>query len=291
MSQIPCFYINLDRSPERRVFSEEQFARIGITATRIPAVDGKNLPDGIRDRLTARAATHWRMSNGEIACSLSHISIWERMVNEEIPLAAILEDDVLLSPDIKQLLDDPSWIPVGVDCVKIDTSTLRAFHTDFQSTSIDGFRLSRPITDLRSTGAYIITRTRAAHLLRQAQVIGGPVDVQMFTVIDPAFINPDYRQLHPAVATQSLDEGDRSFLPDAGAESTINNTETKTYKRLRFGPQKVVRELYRPFKRPVQKLHKLLQIPYYRLRYGAAYENVSFSLAGQDSNANSATRT
>ena len=50
------------------------------------------------------------LSPGELACFMSHVSIWQKMVDEHIPHLAIFEDDVYLGKDAAELLNSAGWI-------------------------------------------------------------------------------------------------------------------------------------------------------------------------------------
>ncbi|WP_348625593.1 glycosyltransferase family 25 protein [Mesorhizobium sp. L2C084A000] len=68
--------INLDRSPDRLARVTAEFARIGVPFERVQAIDARDRPDldqlpqnvGYRNRLP--------LTDGEIACLLSHRACW-----------------------------------------------------------------------------------------------------------------------------------------------------------------------------------------------------------------------
>ena len=81
--QIPVYYMNLDISPDRKIYMEEQFRRYGITNyKRIPAVNGKNIDQNISDFSTNHLSTvdglqFWNNYTNftrkeELGCTLSH---------------------------------------------------------------------------------------------------------------------------------------------------------------------------------------------------------------------------
>lgn len=103
--------INLDRSPERLVSSMAELARIGLSATRVPAVDGRlleldasgNLP-GYKKR--GRAKEHYY--RGTAGCYYSHIrALQEALRANEWP-CLIVEDDILIQGDDPLMLPDTS---------------------------------------------------------------------------------------------------------------------------------------------------------------------------------------
>ncbi len=88
------YYINLDRSPERRVHMEAEAQRLGIDwLQRFPAVDGRELTPG-PDCL---------LSKGGLACFLSHLQIIETTPADSHTF--VFEDDVQFSLDLPLALN------------------------------------------------------------------------------------------------------------------------------------------------------------------------------------------
>ena len=94
--------INLDRRPDRMTrgnFSEK--------AIRFSAIDGKKLrltPDIVK-MFSSSKSINW--SRGVVACALSHISLWMKLVNDKpnIQSYLVLEDDAVLEPETVEMLN------------------------------------------------------------------------------------------------------------------------------------------------------------------------------------------
>ncbi|XDZ50208.1 glycosyltransferase family 25 protein [Neisseriaceae bacterium CLB008] len=97
------FIINLEHQTEKRQFMQEQLDRLGLEAEFIAAVNGKSMS---ADQLREAVYNYddCCLTAGEVGCSLSHISIYKKMVSENIKHALILEDDALLSDDLPNVL-------------------------------------------------------------------------------------------------------------------------------------------------------------------------------------------
>lgn len=119
----PIFVINLDRDTAKLAGMEAQLAERGVPFTRVPAVLGRGL--GPEELARWRPDPHyWRERRdfhlGEIGNVLSHRSILERIVRENLPLAVILEDDVGVSADLRQILETLAQDMHGFEAIKLE---------------------------------------------------------------------------------------------------------------------------------------------------------------------------
>ena len=100
------FVINLKRSTERAKHMQKQLSTLGIDFTLFPATDGKVMAQEIATDQSWMQATFKRdFTPGEVGCADSHLRIYEQMVQENIPLALILEDDVKVHKDITTAIE------------------------------------------------------------------------------------------------------------------------------------------------------------------------------------------
>lgn len=101
---LPVFVISLARATERRAAMDAQLQQSGAQYEFVDAVDGANLNSAeYRHRLRQDLSRfHFRveMNDGEIGCYLSHYNLWQRMVDEQIEYALILEDDAVCDADL-----------------------------------------------------------------------------------------------------------------------------------------------------------------------------------------------
>ena len=72
---IPIFYINLDRSEDRRKVMEKQLKVISTNYERVSAVDGKKMTNKIDDQVDdiSFQNEYPELTFSEIGCTLSHI--------------------------------------------------------------------------------------------------------------------------------------------------------------------------------------------------------------------------
>lgn len=104
------FLVNLAQKKDRLANADRQLKARGIAYERFPAVYGKAL--SVAERRASVAGFHsWcamgrRLLDGEIGCALSHCGIYRRMVDERIPYALVLEDDIAIVGDLAGALLD-----------------------------------------------------------------------------------------------------------------------------------------------------------------------------------------
>ncbi|MBE8736251.1 glycosyltransferase family 25 protein [Aeromonas veronii] len=180
---IPVFIISLTRSADRRAMVERQMSHLGIDFEFFDAVDGKSLPS---DRLAkvdfnlARETCGHDLSLGEVGCAMSHINIYEVMVERNIPRCVILEDDIYVHMHFKAIVNE---------VINKNSSDIvflhhgKAKHLPIYSSLPEGYRLAKYLTPSKnsqrgiiSTGGYILTLAGAHKLLKIAYPIRMPAD-------------------------------------------------------------------------------------------------------------------
>ncbi|MDD5406936.1 MAG: glycosyltransferase family 25 protein [Sulfurovaceae bacterium] len=139
MHDIKIYFINLDRSTERRKFMEEQLDKFGISYIRIPAVDGQMLDALITKPIYARLQEkneHYTLPKaGEIGIYLTYMDVWRKIADQEEKFALILEDDVLID---EKLFEDINLICQNVSSSEIvDFSGKKGFWASEKKSIID----------------------------------------------------------------------------------------------------------------------------------------------------------
>lgn len=104
------FVINLDKNTERMRFIDAQLKKLSAEYERVPAVYGAELSRNERKEKFAAfhsfLAMGFKMRPGEIGCSLSHVNIYNKMIDADIKYALILEDDVKINSNIIYVLEN-----------------------------------------------------------------------------------------------------------------------------------------------------------------------------------------
>ncbi|MCZ4058658.1 glycosyltransferase family 25 protein [Pantoea sp. LMR881] len=97
------FIINLKNSTERRAKMEQQLRLLGLDYVFTEAVEGNKLSSD--EKTNATSTLNYAFLDGEIGCALSHQAIYAKMIADNIEQALILEDDVTLPENLKNILD------------------------------------------------------------------------------------------------------------------------------------------------------------------------------------------
>lgn len=103
------YVINLAKDAERLAAVDSQLRRLGVAYERVDAIYAKSLDLQVKRAAVNRfrwwCAMGRRIRTGEIGCALSHRKVYRQMMDEELPLACILEDDVILDDRFPVLLE------------------------------------------------------------------------------------------------------------------------------------------------------------------------------------------
>jgi len=101
MQKIPVYIISLVTATARRALIKEHLEGLGIAYEFMDAVRGDALDVASREKINPRGD----MSLGAIGCYVSHTKIYERMLEQHIPVALVLEDDAVLHYGVKALIE------------------------------------------------------------------------------------------------------------------------------------------------------------------------------------------
>lgn len=118
----PVFVINMERSSDRRQSMAAQFGRLGIDFEFFAATDGEKLTQrepARYDEQFSIAQISRPMSRSEIGCYLSHARLWTKIVDEDIPWAVVLEDDVDIMGDLTGIVSAIGALPFEWDLIRL----------------------------------------------------------------------------------------------------------------------------------------------------------------------------
>ncbi len=181
MTGAPLLLINLDRSTERLACASEEFERLGLAMTRLPAIDGRRLStaqlSAAYDPILNRRRYFAPLHRGEIACFLSHRLAWERIVASGARFGVVFEDDVVLGHKLPAVLTALDARPLDWDVVKLFSANIRVAQEI--ASLAEGVRLVRPWVVALSGAAYCVSGRGAQKLLAGGWPITRPIDVEL----------------------------------------------------------------------------------------------------------------
>jgi GR25 family glycosyltransferase involved in LPS biosynthesis len=102
----PIFIISLPTATARQAAIAKQLDALGASYEFVPGIFGTDKL--VMDRYDEALAIQERkkpMLIGERGCALAHVLVHERIVREHIPVALILEDDIVFPPDFMTVLE------------------------------------------------------------------------------------------------------------------------------------------------------------------------------------------
>lgn len=112
------FVISLKSASDRREHIINQFEGKGIPFNFFDAIEPSQITSQAEKiGFTIRQGD---LTQNELACFLSHFSLWNKIVNENIGYMAIFEDDIYLSDEAGSLLNRVDWIDPNYDVIKIE---------------------------------------------------------------------------------------------------------------------------------------------------------------------------
>tara|TARA_B100001094_G_scaffold329815_1_gene393456 strand:- start:10273 stop:11067 length:795 start_codon:yes stop_codon:yes gene_type:complete len=176
----PVFVINLDTSQKRLVRFQQEANRVNLEFERISAVAGSTLSKKEIENIypSTQIRKHFRqaLNAGELGCFLSHIKCWQKVVDDKLDYAMILEDDIGIHPDTQRFATE-----AGRHCQHWDLIQLN--NRDTQDTKIhdtlrilDDYALTLQTKFSIGAVGYLVSYAGAQKLLQNAFPIKYPVD-------------------------------------------------------------------------------------------------------------------
>jgi len=173
------YYINLDRRPDRRSEMEAKFARLGLAAERVSAVTPAEISHEQRQRYCDPAQRHW-MTDVELCCSLSHIKVLERFLEDGGEFAVVLEDDAVLSASLPGFLAALETERPRVDLLRLETDLNGQRLMPRPEAVIAGVEIRRSWSWAAGSAAYVVSRDAARIIVESGELLRLQVDGALF---------------------------------------------------------------------------------------------------------------
>ncbi|MDO4426504.1 MAG: glycosyltransferase family 25 protein [Moraxella sp.] len=256
-----CQVISLNNATDRRSHIEHTFKAAKVDYEFFDAITPDTLVDmgkllGLNNLLSNK-----RLSMGEKSCFLSHIAIWQKMIDDELPYVIVFEDDVLLGENAADIFMDKTWL--SIICDNIDVLKFETFYEKvhlnhaalFLSKSLPKENPPRHLYRLKSpqmgAGAYLISSNAAKQLLKKIQETPSHALMAIDHILFEVFIQEfNIYQMKPAIACQLMFQ-DKEKLPSQLEVHRISNANNSN--KLQYTlPQKIL-NIFKRLKRSIGK--------------------------------------
>lgn len=174
---LPIFVITLDDCHDRQATIAAALGDLGLAFEFVPAVDGrKGLPVEMVQHVD-KAAGHAKLgrpiTDAECAASLSHASVYRRIVDGNLPHALIFEDDAILTPALSRFVETESY--KRADMVILNHLNARVMSRGAEPLFDEVQARPLAVPCFRAAG-YSLSTKGAAWLLDKALPIASPPD-------------------------------------------------------------------------------------------------------------------
>lgn len=195
------FVISLESATERRQHIDNEFDKHNVNFEFFNALTPHTTEDYTKTlELNLDSAS---LTSGELACMISHVMLWKKAIDENIPYITIFEDDVYLGQDAESLLNSSEWINPDWNIIKIEafakksllsTAKHNVLSYKRQISQLKGKNLGAAGYILSVKGAKLLSDYISTHRLQ-------PVDEIIFDMFISQENEPVY-QMVPALCVQ-----------------------------------------------------------------------------------------
>lgn len=255
------YVISLSSARERRQHVMNEFSKHHVPFQFFDAVSPSSQLDFLIQRLVPNL-NGTSLTGGEKGCLISHVALWHKCIQDNLPYIAIFEDDILLGRDARTFLAEDEWLFSRFNCDDIFIIRLETF---LQETICE--ELPNPVSycgrdflalkdEHLGTAGYIISLGAAKYLLEIFKNMESnnifPIDHLIFNRFLAGEELMVY-QLSPALCIQELQLNENESLLDSQLESERKNYRLAEKSR----KKKTWREkVYHIFTKPQRMLKK-----------------------------------
>ncbi len=222
------FIINLDRSVERYQSALAQLsAWPDLPVERVSAADGRQMSEQELNRYYSldlnQRQYHKLLQPAEKGCYISHIWCWQRILEQQLDFALILEDDFIVNGDLAAMLEYVANLPNDWHLLKLAMPNKQ--QKIIASSDKAPWQRVAFVKNPVSTVAQLVSAAGARQLLTKAVPFSRPVDVAMQHTFE---LGIRAEAVWPLI-----------FKPDLAFESNINTKQKQPVKRHVFYLQRL----------------------------------------------------
>lgn len=175
-----CFIIHLNRASKRKLTVDKIVSDMTLETEIIDAVDGHNLSDAqlnhhISDKKLFNPPYPFLLNKGEVGCFLSHRLAWQKIVDQKLIGALIIEDDVKIDKKkFNEGLDASLDYLDNIGYIQFQVRKIEKYSEEIQN--INGIKLLEVIPIPLRTSAQIVSYEAALKLLELTKKFDRPID-------------------------------------------------------------------------------------------------------------------
>jgi glycosyl transferase, family 25 len=181
---VQAYVINMARSHDRRAHITAQLGRTGLDYEIVTAVDGRDLdlqdPAIIHPSLLAKNP----FPAGTAGCALSHLRVYQKVIEDGLDHALVLEDDVTLPADLRTIADAVAPHLTGAEIALLNYGSPHTCRMSRAgSVPLPSSRLLALPIDVRplvNAAAYVITREACERMADRALPLRANADDWQF---------------------------------------------------------------------------------------------------------------
>jgi acto-N-neotetraose biosynthesis glycosyltransferase lgtB len=183
------YVISLTNANARREYIKQIFGDKNIPFHFFNALRPSKVLDDAIDQLVPSLKHQSFLSEVEKACFMSHVVLWQRVLDMNLPYVAVFEDDVLLGRDAEKFLTEDDWLNerITMDSAFIVRLETLLIPVNIKSSNIPTYQNRQfPLLDSPQGGAagYIISRAAIRFILNDLYNLSAeqiqPIDLMMF---------------------------------------------------------------------------------------------------------------
>ncbi len=213
----PIFVLTLRGDDERRTALIDSLDARGLHYELVYGVDGREgLPskyESMVDRKLAQSRLWRPLSDGEIACALSHQQIYLEIMKRGLPGAVILEDDVRVGDDFADFMGAQAYRRSDMMLLFHHNTWVTGKASIRVTEKLQAYRIARPTY---GTAGYALSRKAASTIVRRSTPIASTADW-------PCNIaRLDCYALSPQIVYHPLDERPVSHIQEGRSLAAAN---------------------------------------------------------------------
>ena len=169
---LKTWVVNMDYNPHRMEFMKKQLDAFGIPFERFSGIVGADYFEKggatlrkVFSPVRSLIALRKKMTAGQLGDTLSHLAIYHKMIDGNIPAALIFEDDGILAPFFPDQVRD---VEKFMDTNKPQVFLFDGYGTDINEKTPPGIR---PAKNAWCTEAYICTLAAAKLLVAKNEPV------------------------------------------------------------------------------------------------------------------------